>query len=110
MDGDRLIIEPAPPRNSLLALLAGPKAQRLAEVAAESIYTSIAVASELRYGATKRASPALTKRVADLLECIPMLPLDAEADRHYADIRTALESTGQCIGGNDLLMPHMAAH
>jgi len=96
--------------NILSDLIRNPQglaAQRLSKVAPESICTSIVVACELRYGAAKRASPALTKRVADLLDCIPVLPLDAEADRHYAEIRTALESAGQCIGGNDLLI---AAH
>jgi tRNA(fMet)-specific endonuclease VapC len=85
----------------------GRAAQRLAEVAGETVFTSIVVACELRYGAEKRASPVLTQRVNALLDCIPVLPLDAEADRHYAEIRTALESKGHCIGGNDLLI---AAH
>lgn len=85
----------------------GSAAQRLAEVAGATVCTSIVVACELRYGAAKRASPTLTQRVEALLDSIPVLPLDAEADRHYAEIRTALESAGQCIGGNDLLI---AAH
>jgi len=71
------------------------------------VCTSIVVACELRYGAAKRAATALTQRVEALLDCIPVLPLDAEADRHYAEIRTVLERAGQCIGGNDLLI---AAH
>ena len=85
----------------------GPAAQRLADVAAEAVCTSIVVACELRYGAAKRNSPALIQRVDALLDSIPVLPLDTEADRHYAEIRAVLESTGQCIGGNDLLI---AAH
>lgn len=85
----------------------GAAAQRLAEITEATVCTSIVVACELRYGAAKRSSPALTQRVEALLDCIPVLPLDAEADRHYAEIRTALESRGQCIGGNDLLI---AAH
>lgn len=96
--------------NILSDLIRNPRgtvAQRLAEVAGETVCTSIVVACELRYGATKRASPALTQRVDALLDSILVLPLDAEADRHYAEIRTALENTGQCIGGNDLLI---AAH
>lgn len=85
----------------------GPVAQRLADVPGPLVCTSIVVACELRYGAAKRASTALTQRVEALLDCIPVLPLDAEADRHYAEIRTFLERVGQCIGGNDLLI---AAH
>ena len=79
----------------------GPVAQRLAEVPGALVCTSIVVACELRYGAAKRAATALTQRVEALLDCIPVLPLDAEADRHYAEIRTVLERAGQCIGGND---------
>jgi len=96
--------------NILSDLIRNPRglaAQRLADVADATVCTSIVVACKLRYGAAKRASSALTQRVEALLDCIPILPLDAEADRHYAEIRTALESTGQCIGGNDLLI---AAH
>jgi len=85
----------------------GAAAQGLAEVADAKVCTSIVVACELRFGAAKRASPALTRRVESLLGNLPVLPLDADVDRHYAEIRTALESAGQCIGGNDLLI---AAH
>lgn len=96
--------------NILSDLIRNPQgrvAQRLGEVAADAVFTSIVVACELRYGAAKRASPALSQRVEALLDCIPVLPFESEADRHYAEIRAALESAGQCIGGNDLLI---AAH
>lgn len=81
--------------------------KRMAEKGDATVCTSVMVACELRYGAAKRASSALTQRVAALLEIIPVLPLDSDADRYYAEIRTALESKGHCIGGNDLLI---AAH
>jgi len=96
--------------NILSDLIRNPQgiaAQRLAEVTDTKVCTSIVVACELRYGAAKRASPILTQRVTALLECIPVLPLDADVDWHYAEIRTALERAGLCIGGNDLLI---AAH
>ena len=67
-----------------------------------SVCTSIIVAGELRFGARKRGSERLTERVEQLLEVIPVLPLDAEVDHHYASIRLALEQAGTPIGPNDL--------
>ncbi|MDP1652073.1 MAG: type II toxin-antitoxin system VapC family toxin [Rhodocyclaceae bacterium] len=85
----------------------GPVTRRLTGLDAEEICTSIVVACELRYGAAKRDSPALTQRVEDLLASMSVLSFDTDADRHYAEIRTALERAGRIIGGNDLLI---AAH
>ncbi len=83
----------------------GPVTQRLAELNTEEICTSIVVACEMRYGAARRDSSPLTERVEDLLASLPVLPFDTDADRHYADIRSALERAGQTIGGNNLLIP-----
>lgn len=85
----------------------GRSAQRLARLADERICTSIVVASELRYGAAKAASPRLTKQLELILSALEVLPLDAPADRHYADVRLGLEKAGTPIGPNDLLI---AAH
>lgn len=96
--------------NILSHLIKNPRGMataRLAALAADAVCTSIIVACELRYGAAKRASPALTQRVEALLERLPILPFDSEADRHYGEIRATLEREGQIIGGNDLLI---AAH
>ena len=96
--------------NILSHLIKNPQGMvtaRLAALAADAVCTSIIVACELRYGAAKRASPALTQRVEALLERLPILPFDSEADRHYGEIRAVLERQGQIIGGNDLLI---AAH
>jgi tRNA(fMet)-specific endonuclease VapC len=76
-------------------------------VAADEVCTSIVVACELRYGALRRGSPTLTRKVDELLDSLLVLPFDAEADRHYADIRTTLEQAGRLIGANDLFI---AAH
>jgi tRNA(fMet)-specific endonuclease VapC len=65
------------------------------------------VAAELRFGARKLGSNTLTDKVDDLLASLPVLPLDSEADRTYADIRFRLERAGTPIGPNDLLI---AAH
>ncbi|MEI6414909.1 MAG: type II toxin-antitoxin system VapC family toxin [Pseudomonadota bacterium] len=85
----------------------GRASVRIKAVAADEICTSIIVACELRYGALRRNSPALTRKVDEILACVPVLPFDSEADHHYADIRTLLEQTGRLIGGNDLFI---AAH
>jgi tRNA(fMet)-specific endonuclease VapC len=85
----------------------GPVAQRLAAVGDAEIFTSVVVAGELRFGARKKGSAVLADRVDQLLASIAVAPLEAGVDRHYADIRHALESSGQLIGANDLFI---AAH
>ncbi|MGJ0516754.1 MAG: type II toxin-antitoxin system VapC family toxin [Methylomicrobium sp.] len=69
--------------------------------------TSIIVACELRYGAAKKQSPSLTFNVEQVLSSLPVLPLDDNVDRIYADIRIDLERRELPIGHNDLLI---AAH
>ncbi len=85
----------------------GAVARRLAAISAEELCTSIVVACELRYGARKKGSRALTTRVEQLLSMLPALPLGEGVDQHYAAIRVTLERRGQPIGSNDLLI---AAH
>lgn len=80
---------------------------RIARIGEESVCVSIVVAAELRFGARKRNSIKHTERVEAILECIPVLPFEAPADLHYADIRSFLEASGDPIGPNDLLI---AAH
>lgn len=86
---------------------AGKAAQRLRAVGEDAVCTSIIVAAELRYGAAKRGSAQLLKRVEDVLAEIPVLPFDVPADAEYGGIRAGLEAEGRLIGGNDLLI---AAH
>lgn len=86
---------------------AGNVARRIAEKGEETVCTSIIVACELRFGARKKNSQPLLDRVEELLAILEVLPLDADADRHYAAIRTYLEASGTPIGPNDLLI---AAH
>ena len=74
----------------------------------DSIATSIVVAAELRYGAAKSGSSILAARVDQLLDAIEILQLEAEADRHYGQIRAELEKAGTPIGGNDLLIAAQA--
>jgi tRNA(fMet)-specific endonuclease VapC len=85
----------------------GGVAQRIAAVGEAAVCTSIVVAAELRFGATKRNTPKLTQQVEAILSAMEVLPLDAPTDRLYAQLRWALEQSGQPIGPNDLLI---AAH
>ncbi len=93
--------------SDLLRHPGGPVVQRLAAEEPDALCTSIVVACELRFGARRKGSPALTQRVEQLLATILVLPFDEPADQHYADIRTALERAGTPIGSNDLFI---AAH
>ncbi|CBL46689.1 Nitrogen regulatory protein [gamma proteobacterium HdN1] len=86
---------------------AGPAACRIEQVGPKEIFTSIIVASELRYGCAKKRSPKLLAKVEGILETIPVLPLDIPADVEYGGIRIELEAAGQPIDMNDLLI---AAH
>ena len=96
--------------NTLSDLIRNPQGllvQRLDSIEPEAICTSIVVACELRFGARRKGSDALTKRVEQLLASLTVLPLDEPADQHYADIRAALERAGTPIGNHDLFI---AAH
>lgn len=81
--------------------------QRISEVGEENVCTSIIVACELRYGARKKNAPVLTARIDSLLQAMEVLPLEADVDRAYAEVRTMLEVAGRPSGANDLLI---AAH
>lgn len=96
--------------NTLSDLIRNPRGalvERLGATEPDAICTSIVVACELRFGARRKGSDVLTRRVEQLLETLAVLPLDEPADQHYADIRTALESAGTPIGSHDLFI---AAH
>lgn len=85
----------------------GYVARHIERVGPKAIFTSIIVASELRYGCAKKGSARLLDKVNGLLETIPVLSLDIPTDAEYGDIRAKLEAAGQPIGMNDLLI---AAH
>lgn len=96
--------------NTLSDLIRNPRGalvQRLSITEPDAVCTSIVVACELRFGAKRKGSEALTNRVEQLLASLTVLPLDEPADQHYADIRVALESAGTPIGNHDLFI---AAH
>ena len=85
----------------------GALVKRLSVTEPDAVCTSIVVACELRFGAKRKGSEALTNRVEQLLASLAVLPLDDPADRHYADIRATLETEGTPIGNHDLFI---AAH
>src|SRR6266850_2512299 len=80
---------------------------RMSEVGEEDVCTSIVVAAELRYGATKKNSSRLTSHLEAVLGAIEVLALEAPVDAIYGVVRAGLEQIGQPIGANDLLI---AAH
>jgi len=90
--------------SDLLRNPGGRAARRLALVGEIMACTSIVVACELRYGALKKGSPQLSERVEAILGSLEILPLDKDADRRYAEIRSHLDSLGRPIGPNDLLI------
>lgn len=61
----------------------------------------------MRFGALKKGSKELAKRVEIFLAGIAVHPFAGGADAHYAEIRVALERAGTPIGANDLFI---AAH
>jgi tRNA(fMet)-specific endonuclease VapC len=82
----------------------GAVADRIAATGEDSVCTSIVAAAELRYGAAKSGSEKLANRVDLLLSAMEVLPLEAPADRRYAELRHHLTRQGTPIGPNDLLI------
>ena len=97
--------------NTLSDLVRRPQgrvAERIAAVGEAAVATSIIVAAELRTGALKKGSARLAAQVEAILSRLPVLPLEAPADRAYGEIRVHLERAGTPIGGNDLLIAAQA--
>ena len=86
----------------------GRVAERIKELGENRVCTSIIVAAELRYGATKKASPRLTTQVEAVLSVLDTLPFEWPGDEAYGLIRTQLEAAGTPIGGNDMLIAAQA--
>ena len=86
----------------------GVVAQKIAVVGENEICTSIIVAAELRFGAAKRNSARLSNQVETILAAMLVVPIDVPADREYAELRQLLESSGNSIGPNDLLIAAQA--
>jgi tRNA(fMet)-specific endonuclease VapC len=87
----------------------GIVAKRIAAVGEGAVCTSLIVAAELRFGATKSGSPRLSERVDQVLSALDVLALEPPADRAYAEIRWHLTRQGTPIGPNDLLIAAQAS-
>lgn len=69
---------------------------------------SALVAAELWTGAHKAADPTRARlKLEALFELFEIVPFDAEAARHYGEIRAQLEKSGNPIGSIDQII---AAH
>ena len=72
---------------------------------ADGLSISTIVLTELLHGAAKSARPDVNRReVENFAARLDVLPFDAEAAAHAADIRAALERQGRPIGAYDLLI------
>lgn len=80
---------------------------RFAALTPNQVWLSAIVAAELRFGAAKLGSPRLAAAVEHWLSGFELRPWPLEAAHRYAQIRAALEKTGQIVGSMDLLI---AAH
>jgi tRNA(fMet)-specific endonuclease VapC len=76
---------------------------RLQRLPLADLLLSPVVLGELELGVEKSAWPERNRaRLADVVQHLTVVPLDAEAAHHYADIRAVLERRGTPIGANDL--------
>jgi len=72
---------------------------------ADGLAISTIVLTELLHGAAKSARPEANRReVENFAARLEVLPYDAAAAHHAADIRATLERKGQVIGGYDVLI------
>lgn len=72
---------------------------------ADGLCISTIVLTELLHGAAKSARPEHNRREVERFAArLDVLPFDADAAGHAADIRANLERRGQMIGGYDLLI------
>lgn len=97
--------------NILSDLIRHPQGRAAAGVARageERVCTSVVVAAELRYGAAKKGSARLSRQLEAVLGALDVLPIGTPADRFYGALRARLESSGQLIGPNDLLIAAQA--
>lgn len=72
---------------------------------ADGLCISTIVLTELLHGAAKSARPEHNRREVERFTArLDVLPFDADAAAHAADIRAELERQGRMIGGYDLLI------
>jgi predicted nucleic acid-binding protein len=77
--------------------------RRLARVPPADQTTTAITVGELLYGAARRGSPNLTRRVRELLEsAVTIVPFDRRAAELYAELRAELEREGRRLDEPDL--------
>ncbi|MGU3336632.1 type II toxin-antitoxin system VapC family toxin [Methylobacterium mesophilicum] len=97
--------------NILSALIRAPRGavgEQVRRIGEAGIYTSVVVAAELRYGATRKGSERLTRQVEAVLQAFSIESWRLPYDAIYADLRLGLERAGTPIGANDLLIATQA--
>jgi len=90
--------------NILTAAMKGQPSvrQRLEALPLSSLRLSAVVLGELAFGAEKSAYGERNRaRLAALAQRLPLVGLDAETTRCYAQVRARLERQGTPIGAND---------
>lgn len=85
----------------------GRSARKVLDAGPDNAYASIISAAELRYGAFKKNSATLRRRVDELLAEVEVLSFEAPADIEYGKLRAGLEAAGKSLSANDMLI---AAH
>lgn len=83
--------------------------RRLARVPPEEQFTTSITLGELLYGAANRRSPALDRRVRDLIfGALAVLPFDEGAAEAYGPLRAQLEAQGRRLAEPDLRIASIA--
>jgi tRNA(fMet)-specific endonuclease VapC len=83
--------------------------RRLARTPVEQQFTTAITFGELLYGAARRANPALTAKVRDLLSgALVVLPFDEQAAEVYGSLRAQLEAEGRRLDEPDLRIASIA--
>jgi tRNA(fMet)-specific endonuclease VapC len=83
--------------------------RRLAQVPPSDQATTTVNLGELLYGAAKRGSERLTRRVREVVSsAIPILPFDEEAAEVYGPLRASLEREGRRLDEPDLRIASIA--
>jgi tRNA(fMet)-specific endonuclease VapC len=83
--------------------------RRLAQTPPEQQFTTAVTLGELLYGAARRGSAHLTKKVRDLLVgALLVLPFDERAAEVYGPLRAQLESEGRRLDEPDLRIASIA--
>lgn len=91
--------------NIVSALMKDPSgnvAERIRQVGADAVATSVVVVAEMEYGIEKKGSKRLREQFDRIRPSLFVLPVEEPADLHYATLRAATERRGLTVGQNDL--------